>query len=210
MKTFLMIVAAIILIILIGIYYIYNSVTYQPEYFSEIESFNTINAVAVTDSIQTRIANELKSTGIAKLQASDLTLLIINQAEQMKNVSIKPAIKKVKSELRDGHYIIESVIDVTKLVQSDLPAEAAEGLEMILKNIPQNMLSEVYVAFDGIPVNSQGMLTLDPNSIIKIGDFSQKLSDIQADGNFRINSVVLKQLGINNFIINNNFIEISK
>ncbi|MCB0284369.1 MAG: hypothetical protein H6627_02260 [Calditrichae bacterium] len=210
MKTFLMIVAAIVLIILVGIYYIYNSFTYQPEYFAEVETFNSVRANAATDSVRLRIDNDLKSTGSAKLEASDLTLLIINQAENMKNVSIKPAIKKIKSEIRDGHYIIESVVDVTKIIREDLPAEAAEGLEMVLKNIPSDMLSEVYVAFDGIPVNSKGMLMLDPNSTIKIGDFSQKLSDIQENGNFHINSVVLKQLGINNFKISNNFIEISK
>ena len=210
MKTFLMIVAAIILIAIIGVYYLYNSFTYQPDYFEQIELLDVQAVNVQTDAITKRITKELKETGKANLDGNELTLLVLNQLEDMKDVEIKPSIKKLKSEIKNGRLEVESIVDVNKLTQVELPNGADNLIEQFLQNIPKDMMSEVYVSFDGIPMDRKGMLRIDENSVISVGDFSKKLSELRGNKNFEINSSVLKQLGISSFKVMDDHIELSR
>ncbi|KAA3617675.1 MAG: hypothetical protein D8M58_01035 [Calditrichaeota bacterium] len=210
MKVFLMIIGAILVIAALSIFWAYSSFTYQPDYFEEVEKINFSEKRQQGREIEARVREELNETGETKVSGDEITSLIISQISKRGKVDLQPIVKKVKSEIIDGRLKMEALVDVEKLTKQEMPDKVREYLDLFLESAPKDMLENVYVSFDGIPIRDGSVLKFAEDAQINIGDFSYDLASIKGSHKIRIGASMLKKLGISNFEVLENQILLKK
>jgi hypothetical protein len=200
MKTFLMIIGAILVIASLAIFWAYSSFKYQPDYFDEVKEADVSEIRSEATSVESRVREELKENGEAKVSGEEISALIINLASKKGRVDLEPILNKVKSEIVDGRLNVEALVNVKELSKQKIPRKAREYLDLFLESAPQDMLENVYVSFKGTPVRDGSVIKFDENSEINIGDFfSYDLSLIKDSNKIKMNASSLRKLGISSF-----------
>jgi hypothetical protein len=210
MKTFLMIIGAILVIAGLSIFWAYSSFKYQPDYFEAIEDVNISRIAREGRKVESRILEDLAEKGETRISGDDMTALVINQISRRGKVNLKSFVKKVKSEVVDGRLKVEALVNLKELSQQKMPAKAKEYLDMFLENTPDDLLEDVYISFNGLPVRDGSILKFDENTEFTIGDISYNLSSVYGSHKIRIGASMLRKLGISNFEVLDDMILLQK
>ncbi len=210
MKTFLMIIGVILVIAGLSIFWVYSSFKYQPDYFKEVETANFSQIGREGRKIENRVREELAEKGETKVTGDDMTALVINQINKRGKVNLKSFVKKVKSEVVDGRLKVEALVNLKELSQQKIHAKAKEYLDMFLENTPDDLLEDVYISFNGLPIRDGSILKFDENTEFTIGDISYNLSSVYGSHKIRIGASMLRKLGISNFEVLDDMILLQK
>lgn len=210
MKTLLIIVAAIIVIAGLIIGYAYSEFTYKPDYFDEIETVDISKINKQVDETENRIARELKENNSTQLSGEEILNIGLNHMAKRSSIDLNSVVKKTKGEMVNGKFKTEALVNVKALSEQEMSPKARKALNMFLELIPDAMLEEVYISFEGKPVNDNGVLRFSDDAVIKIGGFEQTISDMNDKSDMKIDLDLLHQMGLSDIVIHDNYLELKK
>ena len=72
------------------------------------------------------------------------------------------------------------------------------------------MMEDVYISFEGTPVNKNGILHFGDDVVISIGDFTRNLSEINNNRGINLDMRMFYQLGASDIVIKDDFVELKK
>jgi len=209
MKIFLIIVTTIVIISALVVGYIYNKFTYKPDYFQTAEQVEIWKVAEQAKEIEKRVTEDLESEGYAKLSGDDIMKLEIIQLEAETNIEINSIVKKTKSEIIDGKLKSEAVINIKALSLQNVSGQARQYINTFMQYVPDTMMEEVYVSFEGTPVNENGTIRFSKDMVISVGDIIHTTFESQ-DNDIEIDLDLLHKINASQIVIRDNYIEIIK
>jgi hypothetical protein len=210
MKIFLIIVAAIVIISALIIGYAYNQFTYKPDYFEQLQPVNMEAISLQARQIQERVRDELQKNGFCKLDGDEIMNIGLDELSKKTNIDIDSVLKKTKSEMVGGKFKSEALINVKALSKMKIAEDSRQYVDNLLNYLPDAMMEEVYVSFEGTPVNENGVLHFADDVVVSVGEFSENLSEINHSRNIKVDLAIFNDLGAKDIIINDNYIELQK
>lgn len=199
MKIALTVLGGLVLLAGLGIFWGYNSLHHQPEHFEELPAFKFTQIKQEGRALRDKIKEDLQQDGQAALSGDELATLVLSQIEKRGKVNLRPVVKKLSSKIVEGELQIEALLNVKNFSNKNIPEKARPYIEPLLEFVPQDLLENLYVSFQGVPVQQGSVIKFDENARIKIGGFNYDLSSIKGSHKIRIGASVLSRLGVSGF-----------
>lgn len=198
MKYLLMIFLGLLLLLGLGAFYTYSSLTHIPESIEMAERLDVSGEKQKARTIAKRIEQELQSNGEIALNGAEFKALVVAQIDKRGKIDIANMVKKMETKLEDGQLKVEALVNFKK-VSEKVPQKVKGYIESITENLPESMLEEVYVSFKGMPILEGTNYVFDENAHITVGDFSYQLSKIKGNSKVRLRKKMLQRLGVSSF-----------
>ena len=186
-------------------YYFYNRISYQPDWYAGGKTGRQYILTYDVDDLERKIIADLKKGKNVGISADQIVPLIANRLEKQTGLEIQKAIKAVRSTIKSDEIEMEMIVDVREMASENLPGDAQKALEQLLKIVPENALSDLYVKCDLQFVKQKDFVSLEPVSGISVGKMNLPLAELEDKfGSNR--KISLKKFPISDFELKENSI----
>lgn len=200
MKTFLMIVGAIVIIVLGIVMYLYQNITYQPEHIEVLEEFDSTRDEEEAFETYEKVKLNLKEDGFSTLTSADLINLFKHRLIRETDKRAVNAFKKINCQIEDNVLTIETVVDIGSLTKSKFSKKIQPVFDLINQFATDGGVNrDLYLSFEGEPYYDNGYVSFRGKPVFRIGDFSQEVSIDKHEKNIDLEEIVLNEINISDF-----------
>lgn len=178
MKIFLKIIAVLILIIIGVIYYLYHQVSYTPEWYDTINTSHLKNIISKSDSVDSHIKSKLQTGMPVKVNSNELSSIIVSNIKKQVPDTPEQVIKGIKTNITPEKITIEAVLNLRNISMSYLDTDIRESFIKFLDTVPNDVIENFYIKFEGVPINNNGQIKLDQQSYIQLGKMKYTIDDV--------------------------------
>jgi len=198
----------VLVIILIGaglVFFVFNRISYTPDWYRNHDFENTSTILKKSKQTLQQVQSDLQSGKAVRLHDKQLESMILSGIQQQTSMDVRSVVRAFKIETGTQTMRVEAIVNLKNLPRQNMPKKAAEMLDMVSGSLPLDALEEFYTCIEGKPVMRNGQLGFDKNANIQLGKVSYSLREIVGqfgdDGFLALNklpfnSVILEQSGI--------------
>lgn len=127
-------VVGVLLCIAAGItYYIYNRISYQPEWYLQDKGAGEYQLTGNVDDLESKIKQALENGRSVEIPASRMVALIAGQLEKKTGFEIQEAIKADRTTIDPNGVEVEMIVDVRLIPPENLSKDAQKVLKKFLE-----------------------------------------------------------------------------
>jgi len=178
MKTFIKIIAVLIVIGIGILYYLYYQVSYSPGWYENSDPNYIKNIIRSSDNVNDQIKKKLNSGMPVEINSDELSSLIVSNAKNHFSINPEKVIKGINTEITEDKVTIEAVVNIRNIPQSQIPPDIKDVFNGFLDSIPGDVIENFYIKFEGIPISKNGQKTLDSQSFIQFGKMKYSIDEV--------------------------------
>nr|MBC8360394.1 hypothetical protein [Candidatus Desulfatibia profunda] len=179
MKTIIKVIGVLLCIAAAIAYYLYNRVSYQPEWYLEDKGVGEFQFTGNVDDLERKIKQGLQNGESVRIPANRMIDLVADQLEKKTGFEIKEAIKAAKTTIDPSGVEVEMIVDMRLIPPEKLPKDAQKAFKQFLGLVPKNALNNLYIKCNMQALKQEGSVSLDPLSSISIGKMNLPVAELK-------------------------------
>lgn len=173
-------VVGVLLCIAAGIaYYIYNRISYQPEWYLLDKGTGEYQLTGNVHELESKIKQALENGRSVEIPANRMVALIAGQLEQKTGFEIQEAIKAERTTIDPNGVEVEMIVDVRLIPPDNFSKDAQKLLKKFLDLVPENTRNNLYVKCNMQVLKQAGSVSFDPLSGISIGKIKLPVAELK-------------------------------
>lgn len=151
---------------------------YRVKLQQQLAAATVTEADSVTAPSTSRPVNPVGTTHVTLSEAEINQLVVSDLTTNPATQAYLPAIRGVKTEIRDGQLKSGAVINLSKLPLDQLSVSEKQVIEQLVRTFPLVAQQDIYVAVKGQPASVNGQMQLQDGAEIQIGNLSVDLKTL--------------------------------